>query len=83
MAKLNGQDFKVVKRLVNPSNGLSIAIRSDGVVLRKTFNGWKRYKRLKKEVTPEQAVKHLIDKCGYIEGVASQSPQIGSMFLTR
>ena len=72
MAKLNGQDFKVVKRLVNPSNGLSIAIRSDGVVLRKTFNGWKRYKRLKKEVTPEQAVKHLIDKCGYIEGVAPE-----------
>lgn len=42
MAKLNGRNFKVIKRLVNPHSGLSIAIRSDGIILRKTFNGWKR-----------------------------------------
>jgi len=29
-------------------------------------------RRLKKEITPEQAIKHLIDKCGYIEGVAPE-----------
>jgi len=72
MAKLNGKNFRVIKRLVNPNSGLSIAVRSDGVVLRKTFNGWKRYRRLKTEVTPEQAIKHLMNECGYIEGVAPE-----------
>ncbi|OQX85673.1 MAG: hypothetical protein B6D55_07060 [Candidatus Omnitrophica bacterium 4484_70.2] len=71
MAKLNGKGFKVVKRLVNPNNGLSIAIRSDGIILRKTFNGWKRYLKIKDGVSIETVIQKLYSK-GYIDGVAPE-----------
>ena len=71
MAKLNGRSFRVVKRLVNPHSGLSIAIRSDGIILRKTFNGWKKYLKIKKGVSIEQVIKKLYVK-GFIDGVAPE-----------
>ena len=56
MAKLNTKHGKLLARLIDPQSSRVYAFRSDGIVLRWTPFGWKRYARIKKDRSPEQVI---------------------------
>lgn len=68
MAKLNGKNFKIIAKLVEPYKGTSIAIRSDGKILLRRGNRWIRWRSLKPNITPQQFTEHLLSQ-GWIKGM--------------
>lgn len=69
MAKLNSKRFKCLAKLIEPNSGLSIAIRSDKIILRRVNDRWIRWRKLKPEVDPKEFIDKLLSK-GWIEGQA-------------
>lgn len=64
MAKCNTASAHEVSRLFNEKLGLAVLIRSDGAMLRRDLvsGHWKRWRRLKDSIQPEQYINMLRTK---------------------